>query len=111
VRRRLFEEQPEAYRADLAFLVHNLGHELQEAGRLEDAFETTEEAIRILAPFFERQPQVYDLRMRQLVRAYLTQAEAGGREPDGELIVPIARKQIELAVASGEVEMPEEDES
>lgn len=46
----------------------------------------------------------YNETMLHFVRSYLTQAEAASREPDGDLLRPIIRRQIALAVERGEAE-------
>lgn len=101
IRRRLAAEDPDIHQPDLAAALHDLGHELHELGRSEEAVLATKDAVRLLAPFYRRQPTIFDADMRRMMRSYLTQIAAAEQPPDAELIKPIIEEQIALARESG----------
>ena len=67
-----------------------LADRLEEADRLPEAVERDEDAVRALTPHLLRFPQGLADRAGAIARDYIRRCEKLGREPDVELLGPIA---------------------
>jgi hypothetical protein len=82
-------EPDEEQLRELSRTALHLGNRLSLMGRREEALEVSEEAVRVLAPFFERLPEAFAGWMRVFVSNYQKLAAGAGRPVDGELLGPI----------------------
>ncbi|MGI8519103.1 MAG: tetratricopeptide repeat protein, partial [Actinomycetota bacterium] len=88
--RELFEQNPDAFRPDLAKSLGMMG-QVREANQQADlALECFAQGIRVLAPQFMSLPTAFAQIMGQLGQDYLRLAERLGREPDASLLTPVA---------------------
>jgi tetratricopeptide (TPR) repeat protein len=91
IRRELAAKAPDAYRPDLALSLSVLADRLEELERVEEAVVSDEEAVRaITEPLMER-PQAWTERALTIAREYIRRCEKLGREPDMDLLGPIAQ--------------------
>jgi hypothetical protein len=89
--RELAAKAPDAYRPDLALSLSVLADRLEELERVEEAVVSDEEAVRaITEPLMER-PQAWTERALTIAREYIRRCEKLGREPDMDLLGPIAQ--------------------
>ncbi len=89
--RELARARPDAFTPYLAMSLNNLANRLSELGRWEAALRAAEEAIRTLRPPFLALPVAHASWMRAIVWNYVQHCQNVGREPDAELLGPIAK--------------------
>ena len=89
IRRQLAEARPDAFLPGLARSFGTMSVCLRGLERQGDAASALREAIRILKPYFAEIPQAHAGLMGWLVKAYVEALEAGGLEPDLELVAPV----------------------
>ena len=75
---------------------------LEENGDLPGALERSREAIEIYRPYFLAQPLAFVHWMVPMRRQYIERCEKLGREPDAELLAPIAAVLQEMQEGSGD---------
>jgi hypothetical protein len=81
--------RPDPFRPDLARSIYNLSLRLSDLGRREEALAASEEAVRILGPYFLAQPAAFQARMDIMVKEYVRIGHDAGQEPDPDLLRPI----------------------
>ena len=81
----LAAERSKAHLADVAMSLTNRSEFLIALDRYEEAFVAAEEALRLLTPFWQQNPEGYDSLMASLRQDYETAARGAGRRVDGEL--------------------------
>jgi len=91
-----FHPEPEAFAPILATSLNNLANVVSALGRPEEALGFAEEAVRTLAPFFLSRPAAFAAPIATMGGVYVRACAAAGREPDAELLVPIAEKLREI---------------
>ena len=91
IRRRLAEQNPQAFLPDLATSLNNLGRDLSALGRLEEALTAYEEAVRTLLPFFRVLPAAFADWMQVMLGNYLQACEEAGEETDWGLVEEVGR--------------------
>jgi hypothetical protein len=101
--RELAAARPDAFRPYLATSLSVLAARLEEVGRLPEAVRHDHESVATLAPAFLRYPEALAGPMLTYLRDYLRRAEAGGVEPDAELLTPIVER-LSAMMGSGEEE-------
>ena len=90
LRRQLAADRPDAFTPDLAISLWVLALCLDAMDDLAGAVERNREAIETSRPYFLAQPQAFIRSMVPMRELYLALCEKLGREPDQELLAPIA---------------------
>jgi tetratricopeptide (TPR) repeat protein len=90
LRRALAAARPDAFTPDLAMSLSVLGDMLQASGKIVEAVHMNEEALRLLTPYFLQLPASFAGAIRTYAIDYIRRCELAGREPDPELLEPIA---------------------
>jgi tetratricopeptide (TPR) repeat protein len=90
IRRELAAARPDAFRPYLATSLSVMAGCLEALERLEEANHADAEAVAALSPYFIAERHAFAGRMAPTVREYLRRCEKLGREPDKELLGPIA---------------------
>jgi tetratricopeptide (TPR) repeat protein len=88
--RELAAKAPDAYRPDLAVSLMAYANCLDAAGADDTAIEQNREAIEVYTPCFMALPAAFADRAQAMCAEYLTRCEKLGREPDMDLLGPIA---------------------
>lgn len=89
--RDLAAKRSDVFLADVAMSLTNTGEFLIALGRYEEAFVAAEEALRLLLPFWQRNPGGYDFLMVSLRQDYETAARGSDRKMDRGLLMASAK--------------------
>lgn len=89
LRRQLALRDPEEALPALSANLTNLAFHFKALGRLDEACQTAEEALRTLAPFFWQRPDAFRALMGAVAKNYRVMAEETGQSPDAQLLDPI----------------------
>ena len=90
LRRELARARPDAFTPNLAVSLAVLANALEAADRPSEAVDVNREAIATLSGPFLAQPPAFAHWMVPMCRQYIERCEKLGREPDAELLGPIA---------------------
>jgi tetratricopeptide (TPR) repeat protein len=88
IRRQLAQQRPDAFLPDLARSLAVRGSIIA-VDRPSAALEPLAEAIRLLTPFFTRQPQAHAPLMQGICGLYFQAAQSAGIVPDTNLLAPV----------------------
>jgi hypothetical protein len=88
--------RPDAFRPDLELSLNTLGICLSELGDREAALAAASEAISELSGHFLRHRRAFAGRIAAMAQDYLKRCEALGREPDQQLLAPVAAALLAL---------------
>ena len=77
--RELVQKNPDAFRPDLARSLGTYGWVLMGLERYDEAADAFGEGIRLLAPFYQRLPRVFEELMSFLIQFYNEACRAAGR--------------------------------
>jgi tetratricopeptide (TPR) repeat protein len=90
IQRELVGGEPDAFGPKLALYLANLATILYKIGRSEDSLSVSEEAVKSLEPSFTALPAAFAHQMGPICQQYVQRCKKVGREPDVELLAPIA---------------------
>jgi tetratricopeptide (TPR) repeat protein len=88
--RELARARPDAFRPDLAVSLAVLANALEATDRASEAVDVNREAIATLSEPFVAHPPAFAHWMVPMCQQYIERCEKLGREPDAELLGPIA---------------------
>ena len=90
IRRTLIQHNPDAFAPDLAMSLNNKADILSDLRRHEEAHDAAREAVQILSPRFLALPLAFAQWMEVIAGGYVGICEKLDREPDTDLLTPIA---------------------
>ena len=93
IRRRLAAQRPDAFLPDLAQSLNNLGMDLSDLGRREEALQATAQAVRLSMPSVERYPQAFLDNYRTYLQNLRERCAELDQDPDAD---PLVRQATEL---------------
>ncbi|MFN8546503.1 MAG: tetratricopeptide repeat protein [Candidatus Eisenbacteria bacterium] len=88
--RRLATQRPDAFGVRLAGSLASMGLRLRELERNDEALSAVREAVIVITPFVERYREAHGRWGAMMLRQYLETCEALGREPDADILLPMA---------------------